>query len=187
MPVLYLRGISTGDFREALAALLGKGAANLSPAAITRLVAGWQADYAAWLKRDLSARRYVYVWADGVYLQARMEDNAECMLVLIGATPEGKKELVGFQTGVRESAQSWRELLVDIKQRGLEIAPDLAIGKPALAKAGGTPGFWRAWFLEGNRRGLSGNPAPALLGSQDRQCAEQGRPRGPGQHEGGPA
>src|SRR5450631_155096 len=137
LPVLYLRGISTGDFREALAALLGKGAANLSPAAITRLVAGWQADYAAWLKRDLSARRYVYVWADGVYLQARMEANAECMLVLIGATPEGKKELVGFQTGVRESAQSWRELLVDIKRRGLEIAPDLAVGDGAL-------GFWKA-------------------------------------------
>ena len=137
LPVLYLRGISTGDFREALAALLGKGAANLSPAAITRLVAEWQADYAAWLKRDLSARRYVYVWADGVYLQARMEANAECMLVVIGATPEGKKELLGFQTGVRESAQSWRELLVDIKQRGLEIAPDLAIGDGAL-------GFWKA-------------------------------------------
>ena len=79
----------------------------------------------------------MYVWADGVYLQARMEDNAECMLVLIGATPEGKKELVGFQTGVRESAQSWRELLIDIKQRGLEIAPDLAVGDGAL-------GFWKA-------------------------------------------
>jgi transposase-like protein len=84
----------------------------------TRLTAEWQADYEAWQKRDLSARLYVYVWADGVYLQARMEAAAECMLVLIGATPEGKKELVGFQTGVRESAQSWRELLVDIKQRG---------------------------------------------------------------------
>ena len=87
---------------------------------ISRLTAAWQVDYDAWQKRDLSARRYVYVWADGVYLQARMEDNAECMLVVIGATPEGKKELVGFQTGVRESAQSWRELLIDIKQRGLE-------------------------------------------------------------------
>ena len=110
---------------------------NLSPAVISRLTAQWQADYDTWQKRDLSARRYVYVWADGVYLQARMEDNAECMLVLIGATPEGKKELVGFQTGVRESAQSWRELLIDIKQRGLEIAPDLAIGDGAL-------GFWKA-------------------------------------------
>jgi transposase-like protein len=129
--------VSTGDFQEALAALLGKDAPNLSPAVISRLTAEWQADYDAWQKRDLSARRYVYVWADGVYLQARMEDNAECMLVLIGATPEGKKELVGFQTGVRESAQSWRELLIDIKQRGLEIAPDLAVGDGAL-------GFWRA-------------------------------------------
>ena len=137
LPVLYLRGVSTGDFQEALAALLGKDAPNLSPAVISRLTAEWQADYDAWQKRDLSARRYVYVWADGVYLQARMEDNAECMLVLIGATPEGKKELVGFQTGVRESAQSWRELLIDVKQRGLEIAPDLAVGDGAL-------GFWKA-------------------------------------------
>jgi transposase-like protein len=137
LPVLYLRGVSTGDFQEALAALLGKDAPNLSPAVISRLTADWQADYDAWQKRDLSARRYVYVWADGVYLQARMEDNAECMLVLIGATPEGKKELVGFQTGARESAQSWRELLIDIKRRGLEITPDLAVGDGAL-------GFWKA-------------------------------------------
>jgi putative transposase len=137
LPVLYLRGVSTGSFQEVLTALLGKDAPNLSPAVITRLTAEWQADYDAWQKRDLSARRYVYVWADGVYLQARMEEAAECMLVLIGATPEGKKELVGFQTGVRESAQSWRELLIDIKQRGLEIAPDLAAGDGAL-------GFWKA-------------------------------------------
>jgi transposase-like protein len=137
LPILYLRGISTGDFQEALSALLGKDAPNLSPPVITRLTAEWQADYEAWQKRDLSARRYVYVWADGVYLQARMEAAAECMLVLIGATPEGKKELVGFQTGVRESAQSWRELLLDIKRRGLEIAPDLAVGDGAL-------GFWKA-------------------------------------------
>src|ERR1700704_3774230 len=144
LPVLYLRGVSTGDFQEALAGLLGKAAPNLSPAVISRLTAEWQADYDAWQRRDLSARQYVYVWADGVYLQARMEPAAECMLVLIGATPEGKKELVGFQTGVRESIQSWRELLIDIKQRGLEIAPDLAVGKPALAKAGGALGFWKA-------------------------------------------
>jgi transposase-like protein len=137
LPVLYLRGVSAGDFQEGLAALLGKDAPNLSPAVISRLTAEWQADYDAWQKRDLSARQYVYVWADGVYLQARMEDNAECMLVLIGATPEGKKELVGFQIGIRESAQSWRELLIDIKQRGLEIAPDLAVGDGAL-------GFWKA-------------------------------------------
>jgi len=137
LPVLYLRGISTGDFQEALAAVLGNDAPNLSPAVVSRLTAQWQADYDGWQKRDLSARRYVYVWADGVYLQARMEDNAECMLVLIGATPQGKKELVGFQVGVRESAQSWRELLIDIKLRGLEVAPDLAVGDGAL-------GFWKA-------------------------------------------
>jgi len=103
LPVLYLRGISTGDFQEALAALLGKDAPNLSPAVISRLTAEWQGEHERWQKRDLSARRYVYVWADGVFLQARMEDHSECMLVVIGATPEGKKELIGFQVGVRES------------------------------------------------------------------------------------
>ena len=123
LPVLYLRGISTGDFQEALAALLGKDAPNLSPAVVGRLTAEWQAEYERWQARDLSARHYVYVRADGVYLQARMEDHAECMLVLIGATPEGRKELVGFQVGIRESAQSWRELLVEVKRRGLAIAP----------------------------------------------------------------
>ena len=91
LPALYLRGISTGDFQEALGALLGPDAPNLSPGVITRLTAGWQVQYDTWQRRDLSARRYVYIWADGVYLQARMEDNAECMLVIIGATPEGKK------------------------------------------------------------------------------------------------
>ncbi len=117
LPVLYLRGVPTGDFQEALAALLGRDAPNLSPSVIARLTAEWQAEYVRWQTRDLSARRYVYVWADGVYLQARMEDHAECMLVLIGATPEGRKELVGFQVGVRESAQSWRELLIEVKRR----------------------------------------------------------------------
>src|SRR5215218_3811049 len=137
LPILYLRGVSTGDFQEALAALLGKDAANLSPSVIARLTGEWQAEYERWQARDLSARHYVYVWADGVYLQARMEDHAECILVLIGATPEGKKELVGFQVGVRESAQSWRELLVEIKQRGLSIPPRIAVGDGAL-------GFWKA-------------------------------------------
>jgi transposase-like protein len=137
LPILYLRGVSMGDFREALAALLGPQAPNLSPAAIARLRDTWQADYARWQRRDLSARHYVYLWADGIYLQARMEPQAECMLVLIGATPEGKKELLGFQVGVRESAQSWRELLVDLKARGLAIAPKLATGDGSL-------GFWKA-------------------------------------------
>ena len=137
LPILYLRGVSMGDFQEALGALLGRDAPNLSPAAIARLRDSWQADHARWQRRDLAARHYVYLWADGIYLQARMEPQAECMLVLIGATPEGKKELVGFQVGVRESAQSWRELLVDLKARGLAIAPELAIGDGAL-------GFWKA-------------------------------------------
>jgi len=137
LPVLYLRGVSMGDFGEALGALLGRDAPNLSPAVIARLRGEWEADYQHWQGRDLSARRYVYVWADGVYLQARMEPHAECMLVLIGATPEGKKELLGFQVGVRESTQSWRELLVGLKARGLTIAPELATGDGAL-------GFWKA-------------------------------------------
>jgi transposase-like protein len=137
LPVLYLRGVSMGDFQEALGALLGKEAPNLSPSVVARLRGEWEADYTRWQRRDLSARHYVYLWADGVYLQARMEPQAECMLVLIGATPEGKKELLGFQVGVRESAQSWRELLVDLKARGLTIAPELATGDGAL-------GFWTA-------------------------------------------
>jgi len=137
LPILYLRGISTGDFQEALAALLGRDAPNLSPSVIARLSAEWQVEYEHWQRRDLSSRRYVYLWADGVYLQARMEEHAECMLVMIGATPEGGKELVGFQVGVRESAQSWRELLVEVKRRGLTIAPEIAVGDGAL-------GFWKA-------------------------------------------
>jgi putative transposase len=137
LPVLYLRGVSMGDFQEALAALLGREAPNLSPSVIARLRSEWEAEHGRWQRRDLSARRYVYIWADGVYLQARMEPQAECMLVVIGATPEGRKELVGFQVGTRESAQSWRELLVGLKARGLTIAPELAVGDGAL-------GFWKA-------------------------------------------
>ena len=173
--MLYLRGISTGDFQEALAALLGKDAPNLSPAVISRLTAEWQGEYERWQKRDLSARRYVYVWADGVFLQARMEDHGECMLVLIGATPEGKKELIGFQVGVRESAQSWRELLVEAKSRGLKIAPEIAVGDGAL-------GFWKA--LD-----------EVFPGTRHQRCwvhktanvLEQGRAVGAGQHEEGSA
>ena len=104
---------------------------------IGRLKEAWQGEHARWQRRDLPARRYVYVWADGVYLQARMEPAAECMLVMTGATLEGKKELVGFQVGVRESAQSWRELLVDLKARGLAAAPEIVVGDGAM-------GFWEA-------------------------------------------
>jgi transposase-like protein len=137
LPVLYPRGIPTGDFREAFSAILGAEAPNLSPGVISRLTGEWQQEHDRWQRRDLSARRYVYIWADGVYLQARMEPQAECMLVILGATPEGKKELVGFQVGVRESAQSWRELLVDIKARGLAVPPEVAVGDGAM-------GFWKA-------------------------------------------
>jgi putative transposase len=137
LPVLYLRGISTGDFPEALSALLGADAPNLSPGVIARLTAAWEKEYERWQRRDLAARRYVYIWADGVYLQARMEPEAECILVIIGATPEGRKELLGFHAGTRESAQSWRELLVDLKARGLAVAPEIAVGDGAL-------GFWKA-------------------------------------------
>ena len=137
LPILYLKGISTGDFSEALAALLGKDAAGLSASAIGRLKDGWLAEHTAWQKRDLSAKRYVYIWADGIHLQARLEDEKQCILVLIGATPEGRKELVGFTDGARESAQDWRDLLHDLKRRGLDVPPRLAIADGAL-------GFWKA-------------------------------------------
>ncbi len=137
LPVLYLKGISTGDFSEALAALLGKDAAGLSASAIGRLKDGWLDEHARWQKRDLSARRYVYVWADGIHLEARLEDEKQCILVLIGATPEGRKELVGFTDGARESAHDWRELLLDLKRRGLDAQPELVIADGAL-------GFWKA-------------------------------------------
>lgn len=137
LPILYLKGISSGSFREALSALLGPDAPNLSSDTILRLRKSWDEELRHWRARDLSARRYVYIWADGIYFQARMEDQSQCMLVIIGATPEGRKELLGFTSGYRESAQSWRELLVDLKARGLAHPPMLAIGDGAL-------GFWSA-------------------------------------------
>jgi putative transposase len=132
LPILYVKGISTGDFSEALAALLGKDAPGLSPTTIIRLKDGWLEEYDAWQKRDLSAKHYVYVWADGIYLQARLEDEKQCILVLIGTTPEGRKELIGFTDGARESAQDCRELLLNLKRRGLDVRPELAIADGAL-------------------------------------------------------
>lgn len=137
LPILYLKGISTGDFSEALAALLGKDAAGLSASAIGRLKDGWFDEHTAWQKRDLSAKRYVYIWADGIHLEARLEDEKQCILVLIGATPEGRKELVGFTDGARESAHDWRDLLLDPKRHGLDVPPRLVIADGAL-------GFWKA-------------------------------------------
>ena len=137
IPILYLKGVSTGDFEEALIALLGKDAGGLSASTIGRLKDAWWDEHVRWSKRDLSAKRYVYFWVDGIHVQARLEDAAQCLLVIIGATPEGKKELVGLIDGVRESAQSWRELLLDLKRRGLATAPELAVADGAL-------GFWQA-------------------------------------------
>jgi putative transposase len=137
IPVLYLKGVSTGDFEEALAALLGKDAGGLSASTIGRLKDAWSDEHARWSKRDLAVKRYVYFWVDGIHVQARLEDDAQCLLVIIGATPEGKKELVGLIDGVRESAQSWKELLLDLKRRGLAIGPELAVADGAL-------GFWKA-------------------------------------------
>jgi putative transposase len=137
IPILYLKGVSTGDFEEVLIALLGKGAGGLSASTVGRLKEAWSEEHARWSKRDLSAKRYVYFWVDGIHVQARLEDAAQCLLVIIGATPEGKKELVGLIDGVRESAQSWRELLLDLKRRGLATAPELVVADGAL-------GFWQA-------------------------------------------
>ena len=108
IPILHLKGISTGDFAEALAALVGRDAGGLSASTIARLKEIWADEHARWLKRDLSAKQYVYLWVDGIHVQARLEDEAQCILVIIGATPDGKKELVGLADGVRESALSWK-------------------------------------------------------------------------------
>jgi putative transposase len=137
IPMLYLKGISTGDFDEALQALLGSDAGGLSAATVARLKNAWSEEHARWSKRDLSAKRYVYFWADGIHVQARLEDDAQCLLVIIGATPEGNKELVGLTDGVRESVQSWQELLLDLRRRGLSLGPELAVADGAL-------GFWKA-------------------------------------------
>jgi len=117
--------------------LLGKDAGGLSASTIGRLKEVWSEEHTRWSKRDLSAKRYVYFWVDGIHVQARLEDAAQCLLVIIGATPEGKKELVGLIDGVRESTQSSKELLLDLKRRGLSMGPKLAVADGAL-------GFWQA-------------------------------------------
>jgi transposase-like protein len=140
LPWLYLKGVSTGDFSEALAALLGPEASGLSASTITRMKAGWEDEYKDWNSRRLGSKRYVYLWADGIHFNIRLEDpgnTRQCILVLIGATLEGKKELVAVADGYRESEQSWSELLMDVRSRGLTIDPKLATGDGAL-------GFWKA-------------------------------------------
>src|SRR6516165_9929562 len=137
IPWLYLKGISTGDFSEALAALLGPQAKGLSAATVTRLKVVWAEEYDAWSKRSLSGKRYVYVWADGVHFNIRLEEDRQCILVLMGATADGKKELIALGDGFRESEQSWKALLLDCAARGMTVAPSLAVGDGAL-------GFWKA-------------------------------------------
>lgn len=137
IPWLYLKGISTGEFGEALAALLGPDAPGLSASTIARLKEVWQQDLERWQKRDLSARRYVYFWADGVYFSARLEEARQCILMIVGADAQGRKDVLAIADGYRESEQSWKEVLLDLKRRGLQIAPELAVGDGAL-------GFWKA-------------------------------------------
>ena len=137
LPWLYLKGVSTGNFSEALEALLGPDAPGLSASTISRLKETWQGELQAWQHRELSAKRYVYFWVDGIYFEARLEEAKQCMLVIMGADTTGKKELVGLWDGYRESEQSWKECLLDLKQHGLQHGPSLAIGDGAL-------GFWKA-------------------------------------------
>jgi transposase-like protein len=137
LPWLYLKGISTGGFSDALAALLGRGAPGLSASTISRLKTIWQEEHARWEKRSLEHKRYVYLWVDGIHFGVRMEEANQCILVVMGATVDGKKELVALTDGFRESEQSWKDVLLDMKRRGLKHDPQLAIGDGAL-------GFWKA-------------------------------------------
>lgn len=137
LPWLYLKGLSSSDFSGALTALLGPAAPGLSAAKICRLKEIWRLEYEQWRRRSLSDKEYVYVWADGIYFGVRLEDARQCMLVVIGATKEGRKELLGLTDGYRESEASWKELLLELKERGLRVDPKLAIGDGSL-------GFWKA-------------------------------------------
>jgi putative transposase len=137
IPWMYLYGISTNDMAEPLQALLGPAATGLSATTVTRLLADWQAEYKQWNNRSLAGRHYVYIWADGVYFNIRLGDDKTCILVLLGATADGQKEIIAIADGYRESKQSWKELLLDVKTRGLSAAPALAVGDGSL-------GFWAA-------------------------------------------
>jgi transposase-like protein len=137
IPALYLKGVSTGQFGEALEAILGPNAAGLSATTVTRLLKDWQADHQQWAERDLSDKEYVYWWADGIHFNVRLEDDRTCILVLMGTRKDGRKELIGIVDGFRESKLSWLDLLRDLKKRGLKEGPKLAVGDGAL-------GFWAA-------------------------------------------
>jgi transposase-like protein len=137
IPWLYLKGISTGGFSEALAALVGPEAKGLSANTVTRLKAVWEKEYEEWSRRSLEGKDYVYLWVDGVHFNIRLEEDRQCILVILGATSDGKKELIAVADGYRESEQSWKSLLLDVKARSLKVDPKLAIGDGAL-------GFWKA-------------------------------------------
>ena len=137
IPVLYLKGVSTGAFSEALEAILGTDAPGLSATNIVRMKSGWEEEYRGWCRRDLSEKRYAYIWADGIHVNVRLDEERSCILVIMGADEQGNKELLALSDGYRESKASWREILLDLKRRGLEEGPKLAIGDGAL-------GFWAA-------------------------------------------
>ena len=137
IPYLYLRGISTNDFQSCLSTLFGEQASGFSPITISVLKSKWEDEYGNWVKRDLSLNQYVYIWADGIYSKVRSDPDKQCMLVIIGVLNNGKKELLAIDDGYRESEQSWSEVLIDLKERGLSIQPELAVGDGAL-------GFWKA-------------------------------------------
>ena len=160
LPILYLRGLSSNDFRPALESLLGKTASGLSAAAITRLTTQWEADYQSWNKQDLSDRDYVYVWADGIHLSIRLEEDRLCLLVVIGVRPDGTKELLAVEDGHRESKEGWSAVLRGLRDRGMR-APMLAIGDGALGFWGRSPGR------------MAADKRTALLVSQDGKCAQQ--------------
>ena len=158
IPWLYLKGISTGDFSEALEALLGPDAPGLSATTVVRLKDVWRREYEAWSKRDLSGQRFVYIWADGIYSNVRLDDERQCLLVVMGALEDGRKQLLAVHDGFRESELSWQELLEDLKRQGLELPPKLAVGDGAM-------GFWAAlrkvYPATGEQRSSSWTSSPA--------------------------
>ena len=174
LPVLYLRGLSTGDFKEALGALLGDRASGLSASSITRMTSAWEEEYRSFRRRDLSAEDYVYVWADGVHFRVRLEDDRLCTLVLLGVRRGGTKELIAVEDGYRESAESWSSVLRDLKRRGLR-APVLAIARRRPGLLAGGPGR------------VARDQRAALLGASPRQSARQAAEAASGAGEAGAA
>lgn len=173
LPLLYLKGISTNDFVDALTPIFGENAKNLSPGVICRLKDEWGNEYRDWCRRKLDNRSYVYLWADGIHLHARMEDSAECVLVIVGVTEQGNKEVLAIEGGHRESKESWLTLLRNLKERGLKMAPKLAVGDGALGfwgaltEAYGETRHQRCWFHK------MGNVLDKLPKSQQTQATKQ--------------